>query len=35
MGNDINCNCLNNDNENEIVTGVSSPYKFKKAVYSF
>jgi hypothetical protein len=32
MGNEVNCNCLNKDNENEIVTGVKSPYKFKRAV---
>ena len=32
MGNEVNCNCLNKDNENEIVTGVKSLYKFKRAV---
>ena len=32
MGNEVKCNCLNKEDENEIVTGVSSPYRFKKAV---
>ena len=30
MGNEVKCNCLNKEDENEIVTGVSSPYLFKK-----